>query len=81
MRLDLSPREKATAQAGKRSAAADQVAAHALAAAVQTPERLADLAHVQTAAVSGETRLGAQIKYCQLLCAVGMADYAAALAP
>lgn len=35
----------------------------------------------QTAAVSGETRLGAQIKYCQLLCISRMAAFAAGLAP
>ena len=32
-------------------------------------------------AASGETRLGAQIKYCQLLCICRMADYARKLAP
>lgn len=36
---------------------------------------------LETAAgASGETRLGAQVKYCQLLCIVRMADYAAGLA-
>lgn len=35
----------------------------------------------QAESAQSAVRLGAQIKYCQLLCAVGMADYAASLTP
>lgn len=39
----------------------------------------AETALASAAACSGETALGAQVKYCQLLCILALADYAAAL--
>lgn len=53
------------------------------AAVAQIVQLLEDLSAAlsQTAAASGETRLGAQIKYCHLLCVSRMAAFAAGLAP
>ena len=72
-------RETATALRGRLAALFD--------APPQAVQQVMDLLQAladgleQAANAQSAVRLGAQIKYCQLLCAVGMADYAAALAP
>ena len=74
-----STRETATALRGRLAALFD--------APPQAVQQVMDLLQAladgleQAANAQSAVRLGAQIKYCQLLCAVGMADYAAALAP
>lgn len=86
----------ASAEAVLSAAASEQETAAALAtrlrqlfgdqphtAVAQVIQLLDDLsaALAQTAAAANETRLGAQIKYCHLLCVSRMSEYAAGLSP
>lgn len=74
----LSQRETVQALAGRLETLFGEKAPAAVAPIIQAM-RDADAALAAAAACGGETALGAQVKYCQLLCISALADYAGML--